>query len=204
MLKNTFFSILFLFSFFTYSQTISGVVFDKKTGESLPGASVYLDGTTIGTTTNMDGYFELDVDTSQNASLIVSFVGYETKLFSLLEFINSKNIYLEESNNQLNEVSLGLDIWSREKKMRIFKAEFLGRTESSSKCRILNEKDLILIYNSIEQTLVAYSDVPLIIKNRYLGYELSYNIVDFEIEFHTNLQGLRLTKKVYYAGNTFF
>ncbi len=204
MFRNCLFSILFLLSFFSYSQTISGFVFDKKTSKSLPGASVYIDGTTLGTTTNINGYFELEINTSQNAALIISFVGYDTQLFSLSEFINLKKIYLEESSNQLNEVTLGLDIWSREKKMSIFKSEFLGKEKSSLACKILNEKDIVLIYNSALNTLSAYADKPIIIKNNYLGYELSYNIVDFEIQFIINLQGFRLTNKVYYAGTTFF
>ena len=204
MFSNYLLLILCLLSFFSYSQIISGFVLDKNTNEPLLGTSIYLDGTTIGTTTNNDGYFELEINTPQNASLIISFVGYDTQLFSLTKFNNSKKIYLEESANQLNEVVLGLDIWSREKKMRIFKSEFLGKEKSSLTCKILNEKDIILIYNSTSNTLSAYADKPIIIKNKYLGYELSYNIVAFEVEFIINLQGLRITNEVYYAGTTFF
>ncbi len=103
-----------------FSQVISGNVYDKTTEEILPGASVYIDGTTIGVTTNFKGYFELDIQKSQNASIIISFVGYETQAFSLSEFSASKDIFLIERTNQLNEVELGLDIWSREKKIAPF------------------------------------------------------------------------------------
>lgn len=204
MLKNVPFIVLILIGYSSYSQIISGVIFDNKTKEPLPGASIYLDGTTLGTTSDMDGNFELDTKSSQNATLVISFVGYETQLLSLSNFKNIKNVYLKEGSNQLREVKLGLDIWSRSKKMRIFKTEFLGKTPASSQCNIINEKDIILVYNSEENTLTAYADVPIIVKNKYLGYELSYVIVDFEIQFGTDLQGFRYTNKVYYAGTTFF
>ena len=66
----------------------------------------YLDGTTIGTTTDPNGYFELEVNSSQNASLIISFISYETQIYSLSEFINSEKIYLKESNDQLKRGSI--------------------------------------------------------------------------------------------------
>ena len=91
--------------------------------------------------------------------------------------------------------------------MKIFKREFLGRTEAASKCRIVNTKDIILIYNSAEQTLTAYADVPIIIKNKFLGYEVAYNIVDFEIAFMPEIMPgipIPMTKQVYYSGTSFF
>lgn len=55
---------------------ISGVVTDES-GESLPGATVLVEGTTIGTVTDVDGKFSLDVE--QGAVLVISFVGFETQ-----------------------------------------------------------------------------------------------------------------------------
>ena len=42
-------------------QTVSGTVTDAGSGETLPGVSVVLEGTDTGTTTNLDGEFELPV-----------------------------------------------------------------------------------------------------------------------------------------------
>ncbi len=196
--------ILLLCKYFLYSQEISGIVYDKATNSFLPGASVYLDGTTIGTTTDYNGFFDLNLKKSQNALIIVSFIGYKSQSFYSSEFNSLKKIYLEENTNQLNEVELGLDIWSRKKKLQIFKSEFLGHSYLSKKCKILNEKDIFLIYNSSLNTLTAYSEKPIVIKNHYLGYEIIYNLIDFEIEFSNTSSGLRLTNKVYYAGTSFF
>ena len=54
-IKATVLSILLVFSLsFSFSQTITGIVLDEK-NEPIIGASVYFDGTTIGTTTDIDG-----------------------------------------------------------------------------------------------------------------------------------------------------
>lgn len=57
-------------------QQISGTVVDAE-GKPVAGATVLVDGTSNGTTTNSDGKFTLS--TSGNATLQVSFIGYETQ-----------------------------------------------------------------------------------------------------------------------------
>lgn len=52
---------------------IAGVVNDEK-GQPLPGVSVKLKGTSNGTTTNLDGKFNINADASQ--TLVFSFLGY--------------------------------------------------------------------------------------------------------------------------------
>ncbi|MFH5884659.1 SusC/RagA family TonB-linked outer membrane protein [Halalkalibaculum sp. DA3122] len=59
-------------------ETVSGIVTDAETGESLPGVNIIVKGTTIGTTTNIEGEYSLDVP-SLNDTLVVSFVGYQTQ-----------------------------------------------------------------------------------------------------------------------------
>lgn len=55
--------------------TVKGKVVDEN-GESLPGATIQLKGTTIGTVTDNTGNFSLSVPL--DATLIVSFVGYQS------------------------------------------------------------------------------------------------------------------------------
>lgn len=60
------------------AQTIQGTVTDAATGESLPGVNIVIKGAeTIGTSSNQDGTFELDVP-SLNSVLVVSYIGYQT------------------------------------------------------------------------------------------------------------------------------
>ena len=62
---------------FAQQHTVSGVVKDSETSMSIPGATIIEQGTTIGTTTDIDGNFSITV-TSPNATLEVSFIGYKT------------------------------------------------------------------------------------------------------------------------------
>ncbi|MCK3686264.1 TonB-dependent receptor [Maribellus sp. YY47] len=58
-------------------KSISGTVTSSEDGTSIPGVSVLVKGTTIGTVTNIDGYYELDVPDDAK-HLIFSFVGMQT------------------------------------------------------------------------------------------------------------------------------
>jgi TonB-dependent starch-binding outer membrane protein SusC len=57
-------------------KAVSGKVLDEA-GGPLPGATVLEKGTSNGTTTNIDGYFQLEC--AENAVLVVSFVGYRSQ-----------------------------------------------------------------------------------------------------------------------------
>ncbi|MEM0962896.1 MAG: DUF5686 family protein, partial [Bacteroidota bacterium] len=60
------------------AQTVvEGRVTDVSTGETLPAATVQVDGTSRGTTTNGDGVYRLVVPTGGD-TLVVRFLGYET------------------------------------------------------------------------------------------------------------------------------
>jgi TonB-linked SusC/RagA family outer membrane protein len=57
-------------------ETVTGTVVDAQTGEALPGVNIVIEGTTTGTTTDLDGEFELDVATLTE-TLIFSYIGYQ-------------------------------------------------------------------------------------------------------------------------------
>ena len=64
-----------LMSSLTFAQ-VTGKVIDASTGDALLGATVYLDGNSTGTSTEVDGTFELQV--TPEGTLVISFIGYET------------------------------------------------------------------------------------------------------------------------------
>ena len=67
---------LLLFPIVLLAQTISGTVTDRQTGEALIGVNVFLEGTTIGTATNLDGEFTLNVP-NLDGTLVFRYVGYQ-------------------------------------------------------------------------------------------------------------------------------
>lgn len=63
-------------------ETVTGVVRDSRSGDTMPGVNVIIEGTQRGTSTNIDGEFELVV-TSLDVTLRFSFIGYETQFVPL-------------------------------------------------------------------------------------------------------------------------
>ena len=56
-------------------MTIKGKVSDVR-GSTMPGVTVLVKGTTIGTSTNVDGRFELSLPRQDKVDLVFSFIGY--------------------------------------------------------------------------------------------------------------------------------
>ncbi len=67
------------FSAFAQKQTVSGVVKDSQTNETIVGANVIIKGTSTGAATDINGNFSIDLDKGKH-TLQVSFVGYTTIL----------------------------------------------------------------------------------------------------------------------------
>ena len=92
-----------------FSQTgiIKGIVSELKTGETLPGANVYIENTTIGISTDINGYYELTDVPIGKVRLSVSFIGYtkQTRSVSILEGeLRTVNFELSEDKMMLDEL----------------------------------------------------------------------------------------------------
>lgn len=79
-MKKIFTSIfLLLFAYAVMGQNvITGVITDESTGETLPGVSVVVKGTTVGTITDIDGNYTIEVP-SEATLLVFSYVGMVTQ-----------------------------------------------------------------------------------------------------------------------------
>lgn len=62
---------------------ITGRVIDQKTQEGLPGATIVIQGTSTGCSTNADGSFTMAAYLPSNAGLRIASIGYETETRSL-------------------------------------------------------------------------------------------------------------------------
>ena len=81
---------------------IKGNVTDATSLLSIPGVSIVLKGTTIGTVTDVNGKFQLEVP-AKKSILVFSFMGYQTKETEILKS-TTLNIALETSVSQLEEL----------------------------------------------------------------------------------------------------
>ncbi|AUC82695.1 carboxypeptidase-like regulatory domain-containing protein [Lacinutrix sp. Bg11-31] len=212
-MKNVVLISLFILSFLTsIAQELKGVVLNEKTNEPIFGASVYFDNTSIGTTTNFDGEFYINLKQHISTPLVVSFVGFKTEIHSVKNFESKKTFKLEVDLNVLSEVVLeSRDEWSREFKLKEFRREFLGRSEFGKKCVILNEEVLVLNFERETKQLIVSAKAPVIVKNESLDYVLTYDIEDFYINYDIKIKGRKNLEKLSktvtfmsYSGTTFF
>ncbi|WP_298420379.1 carboxypeptidase-like regulatory domain-containing protein [uncultured Kordia sp.] len=196
--------IALLFSSISLAQTLSGVVLDEKTKEPLYGVSVYFDGTTNGTATDMQGKFVISYKASTESALVVSYLGYNTQIFDVRKLTSGVKIYLKSKPESLGVVFIENDPWPRKRKMAIFRREFIGKTVGASECRILNEDDIEVVFNPTTKKLTAYASKPILVKNKYLGYTISYNMEEFEAQLNVSRNGFTTTRSVYVEGTSFY
>lgn len=101
--KHLLMAVLLLTSTAIFAQTkLSGKVVDE-TNQPLPGASVVVEGTTTGTSTDFDGNFSFEVSNS-NGAVIVSFVGYQNKTIAFKGTTNFGTVSLAPSSETLDEI----------------------------------------------------------------------------------------------------
>lgn len=84
------------------SRTITGQVTDE-TKETLIGASVMVKGTTIGTVTDFDGNYSLEIPAGTN-ELVFSYVGYNPKTITIPQNTNVLNVQLSSDTQMLSDV----------------------------------------------------------------------------------------------------
>ena len=95
--------ILFLNSIFVLAAdpgSISGRVLDKISGEGLPGANVFIDGTAFGTATALDGSFTLSKIPAGEYELTVRYIGYT---------LHTVNIIIEAGQALNQDIELAED-----------------------------------------------------------------------------------------------
>lgn len=184
-------------------QTIYGEILDEK-GEPLVGATIYFDGTSLGTMTNEEGLFEITIASELNTSLIISFVGYEKLIIPQPKFGIKYKVILKPKLEELNEIVLSDGGFTRKQMMRLFKEQFLGLTKAGKKCTIENENEIYFYYDTKLNRFHAYCDVELVINNPYLGYKVYYDLNRFEVNFKKYSIVSELIYSSIYSGDSRF
>lgn len=174
-----------LYTAIAVGQTLKGVVYDEN-DEPIFGAEVYLNGTSIKTITDDRGMYELVAPYKINTPLVISFIGYTSRLV-LKPFENDfMTIFMTPKPIELQEVNIVSEgLFTRAEKLKVFREQFLGTTTAGKSCSILNEDDVRFFYNKRNCRLSAFSDVPIVIYNAFLGYEVAFRIGEFHIDFNS-------------------
>lgn len=107
--------IMFMISVLSFAQgdnSVKGFVYEKSNGEPMMFANVFLKGTTLGSTSDINGYFNITRIPDGTYTIMVTSIGYDTisENVSLKggQIINKK-YYIEEASIQLEAVSITAD-----------------------------------------------------------------------------------------------
>jgi TonB-linked SusC/RagA family outer membrane protein len=96
---------LWSFSASSYGQTVvNGVVADERTGETVIGATVLQKSTTNGVATDVEGAFQLSIQGSLPATLVIRNVGYRSQEVTVYTADEPVRVVLNEDVNLLEEV----------------------------------------------------------------------------------------------------
>ncbi|MFB6342097.1 carboxypeptidase-like regulatory domain-containing protein [Saccharicrinis sp. FJH62] len=202
--------LIFFFALFTksYSVEITGNIKDTDTGKPVEYAAVYINGTTIGTISNTEGYFSLNYE-FDNCQLVVNHLSYNLVVVNIAPGHSSNLIInLEPKNIEISQINVQSENL-RSKNLTYFKKVFLGNNFWGENAEILNDSVLVFrseyfgddaprkeLINKIKYFEVK-AMAPLQIDLPRLGYLLQYDMVRF-VEAYDPQYGMTIINNLGY------
>src|SRR6187551_3726907 len=176
--------VLLFFSFIqnSFSQQfyIRGRVTDIETQLPLKGASVYINNTTKGSTTNDNGDFELGPLQPGHYEVVASFVGYDALLYSAeIKTSNLRISFKVEKKEEVLREVLVLSSELRKHYLDIFKKYVIGQTIAADRCQIKNIEEVQFASGETKDEIIAYTEKALVIQNPELGYTIHFDLIEF-------------------------
>ncbi|HYE53504.1 MAG TPA: carboxypeptidase-like regulatory domain-containing protein [Chitinophagaceae bacterium] len=170
---------------------ITGKVIDQATQQPLAGASVFAQNTTIGTISNSQGEFRIQLPAG-GYDLIVSYTSFETYSIRISQDMASQPITIElkKQDKTMQEVAVVgstevADGWSKYGKF--FLDNFIGTTPNAELCTLENKDALRFFYSKKRNRLKILTKEDLVITNKALGYKIRYQLDSFVYEYNTNI-----------------
>ena len=176
---KTFFVLFFIcIVFSTNAQdklTISGYVKDSKNGEALIGVTVYKKNSSIGTTTNVYGFYSLTLPKGQD-TVVFSFVGYKNIIKSI-NLSSNQNISIEmiEEGKDLDEVIISSEREDKNIKSMEMSVAKLDIKQIQKMPALLGEVEIIKSIQLLKSKKRHVYYFPNIkpTKEKYTQYEMS-------------------------------
>ncbi|HEY6505560.1 MAG TPA: carboxypeptidase-like regulatory domain-containing protein [Chitinophagaceae bacterium] len=190
-LRHFFVLFLFVSSFTATAQfTVTGKIIDSATKEPMTGASVFCQNTTIGTVSDKQGEFSLQLK-SGGYELIISYTGYQTKQLQITHADNKiADIQMVKEEKSLGEVVIKSsnevkDGW--EKYGTFFLEHFIGTTPYAANCILKNPEVLKFYFLKKSNKLRVLATEALQIENKSLGYNMRYQLDSFMYHYNTDI-----------------
>ncbi len=97
--------------------TIRGFIYEEETGEPVILTNVYLQGTTIGSSTDVNGFFQITSIPFGEYTLMVTYLGYDTlaqKVSVQSASIQSKKLYLKKASVEISTFEVSAEKQERQ------------------------------------------------------------------------------------------
>ena len=175
---------LFFFIFTTFSVhaqvSISGRIVNSTGTDPVSKASVYINNSTIGTASGENGEYILNGILPGVYEIVVSHIGFELLVFKVeVKFTDLKLTFrLDPKVKQMRDILI-LNSNLRSKWMKVLRENFLGLTIAADRTKILNEDEIFFENIPDRNVIKAFSELPLIIENKELGYRVYFELREF-------------------------
>jgi len=165
------------------NYSINGTV-KEATGETLPGATVFLANTKYYAATGPDGKFTLNNVEAGTYQLVIKMMGFAPYINKITVGANTPpiSVVLKDDSKLLKTVTISATDPNREKYLKIFTQYFIGESTNSNQCKILNPKVLNFHFDKGTGILQASTNNTLAIENDGLGYQLTYLLTGFTFD----------------------
>ena len=96
----------FCSTIFAQTGSIRGFVYDKETGEPVIYCNTYLEGTSLGSPTDLNGLYNISKVPNGDYKIVISYIGYDTLKANIQITENkilNKNFEISQSSVRLDE-----------------------------------------------------------------------------------------------------
>ena len=167
---------------------------DGATEKSISDAHIFINNSSLGTTSNINGYCELSVSAKETQELIITHVLYKTLIIGperYHQLVNGASLKMQSNSVNLSEILLTAKRGKQwKKKFRRFRKTLLGEGKAAANCHILNPE--VLRFEEKNGTLRVKAIDLLHIENDYLGYTIRFWLEELSI---------KADGSTYYKGN---
>ena len=167
---------------------------DGATEKSISDAHIFINNSSLGTTSDINGYCKLSVSAKETQVLIIRHVLYETMFINPKRYhslVKGATLEMQPKTVDLSEILLTAKRGNQwKKKFRRFRKTLLGEGKAAANCKILNPE--VLRFEEKNGTLWVKAIDFLHIENDYLGYTIRFWLEELSIE---------VDGSTYYKGN---
>ncbi len=157
---------------------------DGESKVPISDAHIFINDSSLGTISDINGYGELTVSGQETQELIITHLSYEPLIIApevYLKLVNGDTLKMWDNGVDFSEIVLSAKRGNQwKKKLKKFRKALLGEGTDARDCQILNPE--VLRFEAENGTLRATAVDLLNIENNYLGYDIRFRLEELVIE----------------------